>query len=664
MTVDIRLTPGSTVSWQGKNYFIEDAEDAERLLVRSAESGRREFIPIEEVGPPILPRGVAQSSEEAQPEEPSVSSPGGKWRRALGKRQVRRIETQEKVAVLEGSRIEKKLKENQRHFTAIRRVAGLPRYSSERAEATEKLAIEWGYSRQTAYRNIAIIEAQDEADALERSVRADKGKLRLSKGQWDFVKSTLDELRFVPQFETIPQIRVTLNKRLADAGHPTVSERTLYEAEKRLLTVRERMLKQGRKDEVRNLFGSHAGTLPDADFPLSIVLIDHTTLQIKFVDAEHRMLVGDATLTLVIDCFSRMVLGYYLSFEKPSALSAGMALANAFLPKEKTLRRLGVKGSWPCWGYPVVVMVDNAAELNGHMMMTARGVYKFDIRDRPVNGPQFGGRIERAFRTFMAARRSVKGTMYSNPQERAGRESESIAEMTLDEFDQYFCEYLINDYHLDEHDGEGMKRRAPIQRWNDGIFRGDVMAPTGLPARPADETQIRISLLPIARKAVSNLTVQIHNLKYYSKRLGQLSLRQDPSKPLESRLHEIRWDPRNIAYIWVRDPQTGEYIEAKAQNVTWTSRSIWEHEAERASWGSPAATFEDERAESKERQREIKRTSGKKTKAAQSARKQAERSRRNQQGAVKRGPTKREDKGSLDVFARQRQQSKKLLGSK
>jgi putative transposase len=65
--------------------------------------------------------------------------------------------------------------------------------------------------------------------------------------------------------------------------------------------------------------------------------------------------------------------------------------------------------------------------------------------------------------------------MYSNPQERAGRESESIAEMTLDEFDQYFCEYLVNDYHLKEHDGEGMKRRAPIQRWNDGIFRGDVM---------------------------------------------------------------------------------------------------------------------------------------------------------------------------------------------
>jgi hypothetical protein len=158
--------------------------------------------------------------------------------------------------------------------------------------------------------------------------------------------------------------------------------------------------------------------------------------------------------------------------------------------------------------------------------------------------------------------------------------------------------------------------------------------------------------------------VQIHNLKYYSKRLGQLSMRQDPTKPLESRLHEIRWDPRNIAYIWVRDPQTGEYIEAKVQNVTWTSRSIWEHEAERASWGNPAAAFGDKRAESKERQREIKRMSGKKTKAAQNVRKQEERSRRNQQGAIKRGPSKREDKGSLDVFARQRQQSKKLLGKK
>jgi putative transposase len=664
MTAEIALTPGCTVSWKGKNYVIEDAEDLERLLVRSAETGRREFIPTEEVGLPMQATCAGQSAEEALPEEAAVGASGGKWRQALGKRQIRRIETQDKVTVPDALKINEKLEENKRHFAAIRRVAELARYSSERAEATERLATEWGYSRQTAYRKVAIVEAQNDADALERSVREDKGKLRLSKGQWDLVKSTLDQLRFVPQFETIPQILVTLNKRLADAGHPKVSERTLYLAEKRLLTARERLLKQGRKDEVRNLFGSHAGSLPDANFPLSIVQIDHTTVQIKFVDSEHRMLVGDATLTLVIDCFSRMVLGYYLSFEKPSTLSAGMALANAFLPKERTLRRLGVKGSWPCWGYPVVVIVDNAAEFNGHMIMTARSVYKFDIRDRPVNGPQFGGTIERAFRTFMATRKTVKGTMYSNPQERAGRESESIAEMTLDEFDQYFCEYLINDYHLDEHDGDGMKRRAPIQRWNDGIFRGDIMAPTGLPARPADEDQVRISFLPIERKAVSNLVVQMHNLKYYSKRLGELSLRQDPSRPLESRLHEVRWDPRNIAYIWVRDPQSGEYIEAKVQNVPWTSRSIWEHEAERASWGRPAAAFEDERAESKERQREIKRISGKKTKEAQSVRKQAERSRRNQKGAIKRGPTKKEDKGSLDAFARQRQQSKKLLSGK
>jgi hypothetical protein len=91
MTVDIELKPGSTVSWQGKNYFIEDAEDAERLLVRSAESGRREFIPVEEVGPPISPPDVAERSKDAHPEEPTAGTPGGKWRRALGKRQIRRI---------------------------------------------------------------------------------------------------------------------------------------------------------------------------------------------------------------------------------------------------------------------------------------------------------------------------------------------------------------------------------------------------------------------------------------------------------------------------------------------------------------------------------------------------------------------------------------------
>jgi putative transposase len=57
-----------------------------------------------------------------------------------------------------------------------------------------------------------------------------------------------------------------------------------------------------------------------------------------------------------------------------------MALAYSFLPKEQFLKDVGVSGEWPCWGFPDIVHVENAAELNGRMMHGARRRYLFDIR--------------------------------------------------------------------------------------------------------------------------------------------------------------------------------------------------------------------------------------------------------------------------------------------
>lgn len=41
------------------------------------------------------------------------------------------------------------------------------------------------------------------------------------------------------------------------------------------------------------------------------------------------------SLTAVIDVYSRMVLGFAIYLEKPSAFAAGLAIAHAILPKER-----------------------------------------------------------------------------------------------------------------------------------------------------------------------------------------------------------------------------------------------------------------------------------------------------------------------------------------
>jgi putative transposase len=334
-----------------------------------------------------------------------------------------------------------------------------------------------------------------------------------------------------------------------------------------------------------------------------------------------------------------MVLGYYLTFDEPNAMSAGIALARSFLPKDEHLKKMGVNGSWPCWGYPTVIIADNAADLNGYLMRSASRNIRFDIRNRPVDRPNFGGHIESAFRTFMFQQRAVKGTKFSNPTAKAEYDSKAKASMTLSEFDALFTEFLVNDYHLREHDGDGMKKRCPLQCWEAGIFDGDVFPPRGLPDIPENPEEVYISMLPFVHRVVQNLIVEVFNERYYSKELGKLSQRSDRSRTIEERRHEVRYDPRNIACIYVRDPSTGRFIRAEVQNVHWTFRSLWECNQIRARWGKPAAAYEQSRYESKKKQEDLKRSAEGKTQEAKKARRKVEQGKRNLQEAVT-GPRK------------------------
>ncbi len=633
----ISLKVGSTVSWKGENWIIEEPDRYERVLARRLGDDYREFLPVSEVGraianetPPATPQAEGGPEEAGVPEdgEPAEAEPDertGRWRRRLAGRVVRRLPSDRKPADEQKVVIDRTTK----HFQDVCAVLQLPKGSSERSAATITLATEHGYSLATAYRNIAIAEEFGTADALQRSHRSDRGTLRLNKKQWAIVKKNLDVYRFVREYQSIESVLVFVNGDMKDANQKTISLRTLYNAEKRVKTRQQKLIAQGRKEQARNEFGSRAGKLPDADFPLAIAQIDHTTVQIIFVDEDERKPLADAWLTLVIDCFSRMVLGYYLTFEKPTAMAAGIALARSFLPKDEHLKEMGVTGSWPCWGYPTVIIADNAADLNGYLMRSASRNIRFDIRNRPVNRPNFGGHIESAFRTFMGQQRAVKGTKFSNPKERGEYDSNEEASITLSEFERLFTEFLINDYHLKEHDGDGMKRRCPLQRWDAGIFDGDVLPPRGLPDIPEDPEEVFVSMLPFEHRVVQNLVVELFNERYYSKELGKLSQSSDRSRPSEERKHEVRYDPRNMAVIWVKDPTSGKYLKAYVQNVNWTFRSLWECNEIRNRWGKPANAYSDDRVASKRRQEAMKRAAEGKTQEAKKARRKAEQGKRN-----------------------------------
>ena len=59
---------------------------------------------------------------------------------------------------------------------------------------------------------------------------------------------------------------------------------------------------------------------------------------------------GRPWITLTIDIFSRMVAGFYMSFDRPGAMALGLCLVHAMLPKETWLAQHDIVTPWPLWG--------------------------------------------------------------------------------------------------------------------------------------------------------------------------------------------------------------------------------------------------------------------------------------------------------------------------
>jgi len=71
---------------------------------------------------------------------------------------------------------------------------------------------------------------------------------------------------------------------------------------------------------------------------------------------------------MVIDTFSFMPIGYYLSLDPTGASSAGLAIFHSITRKERWLADLGVEMEWPVWGFPKMIHADNAKEFRGSML--------------------------------------------------------------------------------------------------------------------------------------------------------------------------------------------------------------------------------------------------------------------------------------------------------
>ena len=272
--------------------------------------------------------------------------------------------------------------------------------------------------------------------------------------------------------------------------------------------------------------------------PLALVQIDHTLADVIVVAEGSRLPIGRPWLTLAIDVATRMVAGFYLSLERPSALAVALVTGHAVLPKDRYLRGRGGDVAWPVHGIPDCVHLDNAKEF--HSQALARGVqqYGIEVDYRPPAQPHWGGHIERLIGTMMGAVHLLPGTTSSNVIERGAYDAEASAVMTMAELETWLVHQIVGVYHHSLHRGIG---KAPITAWT------DAMAKLACPLRTApNEDRFYLDFLPFRTRRIQRGGIALFNMSYSDRVISTFL-----SKPRQT--FTVRYDPRDMSQVYLRD---------------------------------------------------------------------------------------------------------------
>ncbi|WP_336367384.1 Mu transposase C-terminal domain-containing protein [Marinobacter sp. C2H3] len=462
----------------------------------------------------------------------------------------------------------------QKRFSAIKPLINEPHIGRQQAE---KRAAEVSVNVATIYRWLKRYKAYGSATALIPMKRGWKaGNRRITKEADDIIAQVIKDYYLTLQRPPVKKAVIEVHLRCSERGitppsHMTVRARIAQISEK------DRLRARGFRERARNRFTPVPGRFPNADYPLAVVQIDHTPADIILVDDVYRKPIGRPWITLAVDVCTRMVTGYYLSFDPPSETSVAMCVANSILPKDEWLLLNHVNAQWPVWGIPKTIHVDNGADFRSNNFQQSCLVYGIDLEFRPVRQPRYGGHIERLLGTLLREIHELPGTTFSSIKAREGYDAEKHAALTKTEFETWLITLICKVYHQRLHTNLGM---SPSRKWEIGIF-GDANTPgVGVPPQPADRMTALLDFLPSFRRTVQAFGVTIDGMRYYAEALRPWINSTDPDTGRKRQM-VFRRDPRDISCLWFFDPDIGQYFKIPFADQALPTMSIWEYQQAR-----------------------------------------------------------------------------------
>jgi putative transposase len=290
--------------------------------------------------------------------------------------------------------------------------------------------------------------------------------------------------------------------------------------------------------------------------------LDSSPLDILVVDAGTGALLGRPVITSVIDCATRLIIGWRISFEGESTLQIMLTLRHAIAPK---LPIAGVRNTNPGRGKPLGVWVDNGKAHRSNAMTEAGRQLGFEVFWLPPKRPRLRGKIERWFRTLgVSLVHNLQGTTKSNPKAREHYDAEKDAVFTLEEI-TWLISYWINDvYNQREHRAT---RRSPVGLWRE-------FAEEHPPTLPPNVADLDVLLTKVEDRKVTRKGIEWNGLLYNSQLLALLRNRPD----FDPAQIQIRANENDISHLYVLGPGMPRYQAVPCTNKAYAKgKNLHQH---------------------------------------------------------------------------------------
>ena len=448
-----------------------------------------------------------------------------------------------------------------RRFEVISVLAKAPERTRGDAEAAAEAL---GCSATVVYRLLSRYLADPRVTSLLPGRRGRRhGQLFLPAEVDEVVQATIDEFYLTRQRPRVSDLVTEMQRRCRTLGLPKPSRKAINLRIGQRASVEVLAKRSGRK-AARDRFGPATGSLT-APWPLALVQIDHTLVDVIAVDSVTRQPIQRPWLTIAIDVHSRCVAGFHLALEPPSATSVALCIAHAVLPKAGWLMARGVAGDWPVQGLIERLHLDNAKEFHSEALKRGCEQYGIAVDYRPVRTPHYGGHIERLIGTMMGKVHLLPGTTFSDVRTKGDWKPEDTAALTLDEIERWLAHAIVGVYHHDLHRGIGT---TPVAAWERGILGDGQVSGRGMPTAIDDPRRFLIDFLPMERRLVRREGVFLHSIGYWADVLRTWIGERERMI--------VRYDPRDLSRVHLLAPD-GRYYDLSYRDLRRPTISLWEH---------------------------------------------------------------------------------------